>query len=171
MFWFLFPQLLFLFILTMYSNCSRNKHHPNDAETFLMKTSVLKTVLTKICSKPSQEISPNPLEVASGAKIIGSITTPISIYFTHYKIMHTVFFENDSVLVLVRIRNWDAKNFLPDRMPFTMISFLNVSELTFNFINLVLARCGFLARKIGAWKIKMPTVKRPFGLSTHFWLR
>lgn len=52
MFWVLFPpQLLFLFILTMYSNCSRNKHHhPNDVETFLMNASVLKTVFIKICS-------------------------------------------------------------------------------------------------------------------------
>ena len=31
--------------------------------------------------------------------------------------------------------------------------------------------CDMSTKKIGAWKIKMPTVKRPFGLSTHFWLR
>lgn len=79
------------------------------------------------------------------------------------EIMHTVLLENDIVLVLVRIRNWDAKICLPNGG-----RALGCSELTFNFINLVLAHCGFFARNIGAWKIKMPTVKRPFGLSTHF---
>ena len=58
------------------------------------------------------------------------------------EIMHTVLFENDIVLVLVRIRNWDAKICLPNGG-----RALGCSELTFNLINLVLAHCGFLQEK------------------------
>ena len=73
---FLFPpQLLFLPILTMCLNGSRNKHyHPNDAEIFLMNTSAFKNNFIKICSarlwelyntsKPSQENFPNSSHTA-----------------------------------------------------------------------------------------------------------